>query len=161
MEEQTSEKVHIVSFLSQMRVHANFLSRWHNTALESFTSKPTASHAHQGSNPIDSNTFVPSHDASLHLPAPSGVPGPDYSTYFLPEPQGPMVSQDEAFRHALGAMYWSGYWTAMYHVRRFFFLSHIFAHGSQFQRSQAGEGQPSQVLEEGNYEEDCEDEPQR
>jgi hypothetical protein len=27
-----------------------------------------------------------------------------------------MVSQDEAFDRALSAMYWGGYWTAVYHV---------------------------------------------
>ncbi|THH32601.1 hypothetical protein EUX98_g1573 [Antrodiella citrinella] len=46
------------------------------------------------------------------------VPGPDYAQYFLPPLQGPVVSQDEAFQRALSAMYWSGYWTAMYHSQR-------------------------------------------
>ena len=32
---------------------------------------------------------------------------------------GTMISQDEAFSRALSAMYWGGYWTAMYHVRDF------------------------------------------
>lgn len=27
-----------------------------------------------------------------------------------------MVNRDEAFNNALSAMYWSGYWTAVYHV---------------------------------------------
>ena len=27
-----------------------------------------------------------------------------------------MVSQDEAFTRAMGAMYWAGYYTAIYHV---------------------------------------------
>jgi hypothetical protein len=27
-----------------------------------------------------------------------------------------MVSQDEAFTRALGAMYWAGYYSAVYHV---------------------------------------------
>ncbi|EAU93283.1 hypothetical protein CC1G_12189 [Coprinopsis cinerea okayama7 len=30
----------------------------------------------------------------------------------------PMASQDEAFSRALNAMYWSGYWTAVYHCHR-------------------------------------------
>jgi hypothetical protein len=30
-----------------------------------------------------------------------------------------MINQDEAFSRALSAMYWGGYWTAMYHVRNF------------------------------------------
>jgi len=34
----------------------------------------------------------------------------------LPEPPGSIVNQDEAFTRALRAMYWGGYWTAVYHV---------------------------------------------
>lgn len=62
---------------------------------------------------------MPTHDPSLRTPIPphpDSVPGPDYSAYHLPEPPGVMVSQDEAFTRALGAMYWGGYWTAVYHV---------------------------------------------
>ncbi|KAF9055321.1 hypothetical protein BDZ89DRAFT_1107112 [Hymenopellis radicata] len=73
------------------------------------------------SQPLDFDTFVPSHNPSLDLPlppAPPAVPGPDYASHFLPEPEGPMVSADEAFSRALGAMYWGGYWTAMYHCQR-------------------------------------------
>jgi len=29
-----------------------------------------------------------------------------------------MVSQDEAFTRAMGAMYWAGYYTAVYHHQR-------------------------------------------
>lgn len=69
------------------------------------------------SKPLDFDTFVPTHDPSLNMPTfeePLPVPGPDYSSYYLPTPPGPMVSKDEAFRRALGAMYWGGYWTAVY-----------------------------------------------
>ncbi|KAJ7604760.1 hypothetical protein B0H17DRAFT_1120781 [Mycena rosella] len=50
---------------------------------------------------LDFATFVPTYDASLALPTPeSGDAG---------------AGQDEAFSRALGAMYWGGYWTAVYH----------------------------------------------
>ncbi|OCH84688.1 hypothetical protein OBBRIDRAFT_798867 [Obba rivulosa] len=75
----------------------------------------------EDSTPLDFNTFVPSHDPSLaasFLPHPSAAPGPEYSQSYLPSPSGPMVSQDEAFQRALSAMYWGGYWTAVYHCHR-------------------------------------------
>lgn len=75
------------------------------------------------SEPIDFNTYVPSHDPSLAPLHPPSVPGPDYAQYFLPPLQGPVVSQDEAFQRALSAMYWGGYWTAMYHVSLFIEIS--------------------------------------
>jgi hypothetical protein len=61
------------------------------------------------SHPLNFDTFVPSHDPSLPQAAlePNGVP---------PVP-GEHVSRDEAFNRAMGAMYWTGYWTAVYHVR--------------------------------------------
>lgn len=39
-----------------------------------------------------------------------------YYSQMLPELSGSNVNADEAFSRALGAMYWGGYWTAMYHV---------------------------------------------
>jgi hypothetical protein len=72
------------------------------------------------SRPINFDTFLPTHDASLA----SGnlqtmpIPGPDYSSQVLLDPSRIMVTQDEAFNRALGATYWSGYWTAIYHVCR-------------------------------------------
>jgi len=39
------------------------------------------------------------------------------SNYQVDSTEGHMVSQDEAFSRAMNAMYWGGYWTAMYHVR--------------------------------------------
>ena len=40
-----------------------------------------------------------------------------------------VVSQDEAFSRALNAMYWGGYWTAMYHVRRYSLFLSLFPCG--------------------------------
>ncbi|KAJ3922663.1 hypothetical protein F5877DRAFT_88058 [Lentinula edodes] len=81
------------------------------------------------SKPLDFATFIPTHDAGLSLPgsAPprmmpegsNGVSKPDLSSYYttaLSSDLGSMVSQDEAFKRALEATYWSGYWTAVYHV---------------------------------------------
>ncbi|KAJ4477882.1 hypothetical protein C8J55DRAFT_515756 [Lentinula edodes] len=80
------------------------------------------------SKPLDFATFIPTHDAGLSLPgsAPprmmpegsNGVSKPDLSSYYttaLSSDPGSMVSQDEAFKRALEATYWSGYWTAVYH----------------------------------------------
>ncbi|KAF7340263.1 hypothetical protein MVEN_01945200 [Mycena venus] len=77
------------------------------------------------SQPLDFDTFVPNYDASLALPAPL-APGAapdaayDYSTGTgaFPPPGVGVASQDEAFARALGAMYWGGYWTAVYHCHR-------------------------------------------
>ncbi|KAK0440789.1 hypothetical protein EV421DRAFT_1905155 [Armillaria borealis] len=66
------------------------------------------------SKPIDFNTFVPSHDASLDTEDDHAA-GPSYS---LPEPPTEAVTQDEAFTRAVNAMYWAGYWTAMYQCQR-------------------------------------------
>jgi len=55
--------------------------------------------------PLNFNTFVPSHDPAL----------PDLGvtdTRNLAD-----ISKEEAFRNALNAMYWTGYWTAVYHCR--------------------------------------------
>jgi hypothetical protein len=71
------------------------------------------------SRPLDFETFIPTHDPSLNLPQlsqPPPFPGPDYSSLYLPNPPGPIVSQSEAFMRATGAFYWAGYWTAIYHV---------------------------------------------
>ncbi|KAK0475103.1 hypothetical protein IW261DRAFT_1422428 [Armillaria novae-zelandiae] len=66
------------------------------------------------SKPINFDTFVPSHDASLET-------GDDFATgasYTLHESSAETVTQDEAFTRAANAMYWAGYWTAMYHCQR-------------------------------------------
>jgi hypothetical protein len=72
------------------------------------------------SHPLDFESFVPKHDPSLALSVPpySSVAVPDYSGYYAQEPPGEMVSQDEAFTRAMGAMYWAGYYTAIYHSHR-------------------------------------------
>ncbi|KAJ7479957.1 hypothetical protein B0H11DRAFT_2025971 [Mycena galericulata] len=100
------------------------------------------------SKPLDFDTFVPNYDASLALPAPlapGGVPeygeGYDYSA--LPPPGVAVASQDEAFARALGAMYWGGYWTAVYHCHR------------SAQRMSEGEGTGD---DEGEEEEDVREE---
>ncbi|KAK0245246.1 hypothetical protein EDD85DRAFT_943651 [Armillaria nabsnona] len=66
------------------------------------------------SKPINFDTFVPSHDASLDT-GDDPVTGPSYS---LPESPTETVTQDEAFTRAVNAMYWAGCWTAMYHCQR-------------------------------------------
>ena len=55
--------------------------------------------------PLNFNTFIPSHDPAL-----SNLAATDTQNLAG-------VSQDEAFRNALNSMYWTGYWTAVYHVR--------------------------------------------
>jgi len=97
------------------------LDRWYNVPPDPSKLKksavvpqdPQTMHPDQeNSRPLNFDTFVPSHDPSLtQAPQlalePNGVP---------PVP-GEHVSRDEAFNRALGAMYWAGYWTAVYHVR--------------------------------------------
>ncbi|KAI0960902.1 hypothetical protein AcV7_000153 [Taiwanofungus camphoratus] len=70
--------------------------------------------------PLNFDTFVPTHDPSLisAVPPQAAAPGQDYTAYSLPNPPGSIVSQDEAFSRALAAMYWGGYWTAIYHCHR-------------------------------------------
>ncbi|KAF9242365.1 hypothetical protein BU15DRAFT_43961 [Melanogaster broomeanus] len=62
--------------------------------------------------PLDFQTFVPTHDPSLPISSDS-APQP----FFVPASSTTMVSQDEAFSNALSAMYWGGYWTAVYHCQ--------------------------------------------
>lgn len=82
----------------------------------------------ENSVPLDFETFVPAHDAALsfmqsmppyrHRTAPPATPTAEKEQ--LPDTcDGDAmnaVNADEAFSHALSAMYWCGYWTAMYHV---------------------------------------------
>ena len=114
--------------------------RWYNVPLSPKKSKKKAStseaqetaeytngygDAGDDSAPLNFDTFVPTHDASLASaapPHPPSVPGVDqYAQFYLPDPPGPLVSQDEAFTRALSAMYWGGYWTAVYHVSSAYF----------------------------------------
>ncbi|TFK91527.1 hypothetical protein K466DRAFT_582745 [Polyporus arcularius HHB13444] len=70
--------------------------------------------------PLNFDTFVSSHDPSLAaaagslltVPTMDGMSGPGTGSEMA------MASQDEAFSRAMTAMYWSGYWTAVYHARR-------------------------------------------
>ncbi|KAI6133885.1 hypothetical protein EV401DRAFT_2053412 [Pisolithus croceorrhizus] len=73
--------------------------------------------------PIDFDTFVPTYDPSLSEPQVRSLDalnamGSNASQSFLPPASTSMVSRDEAFNNALSAMYWSGYWTAVYHCQR-------------------------------------------
>ncbi|KAJ3849602.1 hypothetical protein EV368DRAFT_75613 [Lentinula lateritia] len=82
------------------------------------------------SKPIDFATFVPTHDPGLSLPGSApprmmpegndGIRKPDLSSHYTAAARssdpGLMVSQDDAFKRALEATYWSGYWTAVYHA---------------------------------------------
>ena len=107
--------------------------RWYNippmtteTEGSALTSTPIPKDVHgsndqEDSTPLDFDTFVPSYNPSLGPPShshPSPAPGPDYISQF---PPGPLVDEDEAFTRALGAMYWGGYWTAVYHVNDHFY----------------------------------------
>jgi hypothetical protein len=99
-----------------------YLHRWYNVppdpsklkkksaevAQESHITQPDP----ENSRPLDFDTFVPDHDPSL---APASQPA--FETYGVPPAPGEHVSRDDAFNRALGAMYWAGYWTAVYHVR--------------------------------------------
>jgi hypothetical protein len=85
-------------------------------------SKPNASASKEAkadttddSHPLNFDTFVPNHDPSLALPAPPYPSNPVHNSGSSTQP-GPMVSQDEAFSRAMGAMYWAGYYSAVYHV---------------------------------------------
>ncbi len=72
------------------------------------------------SQPINFDTFVPTHDTTLEITDTPAIP---VNASYIPDtPAGPMVSRDEAFSRALSAMYWGGYWTAMYHVCGFFHM---------------------------------------
>lgn len=68
--------------------------------------------------PLDFGTYVPTHDPSLAIQSDEAAASLTTATapFFVPPPSTMMVSRDEAFQNALSAMYWSGYWTAVYHV---------------------------------------------
>lgn len=105
------------------------------------TPSQAAATEEEDSAPLDFDTFVPSYDPSL--PVPSEAPAAPES-FFIPAPSTTMVSRDEAFSRALSAMYWGGYWTAVYHCQN--------QHSSQ----EVVEEQDHQEHEEGD-EEDLED----
>ncbi|KAI9448397.1 ribosome 60S biogenesis N-terminal-domain-containing protein [Lactarius indigo] len=100
----------------------------------------------ENSHPLNFDTFVPSHDPSLaHAPQlgsePNGI---------SPVP-GEHVSRDEAFNRALGAMYWAGYWTAMYH-------SHQRSNGEGVENDAVTNGYHESLGKAENAEDDDEDE---
>jgi len=89
--------------------------------------------------PLDFNTFVPHHDPSLSAQTQMPFPFPPHppsvpeaarthvdgiaaqhliSMPGTPSAASPASGADEAFSNALGAMYWAGYWMAMYHSHR-------------------------------------------
>ncbi|KAM5542221.1 hypothetical protein V8D89_004094 [Ganoderma adspersum] len=96
--------------------------------------------------PLNFDTFVPTHDPSLAAAAAefgSSVSMMDGALGTGAE--AAMVSQDDAFSRAMTTMYWSGYWTAVYHCRR--------------NESQAGAGDESHAAgAEGDEVEEGEDE---
>ncbi|KAF8960963.1 hypothetical protein BDZ97DRAFT_1921656 [Flammula alnicola] len=87
---------------------------WYNIPIDPSSKAAALQSAEADSQPINFDTFVPTHDASLDQ---SSNPVPT-ANYIPDTPTGLMVSQDEAFSRALSAMYWGGYWTAMYHAQR-------------------------------------------
>lgn len=93
---------------SKIEAHAGPMSK-SNAELETMDSQP-----------LDFDTFVPDHDPSLAPPVLpfSAAQAQDRTGYYLPDPPGSVVSQDEAFARALDAMYWAGYYSAVYHCRR-------------------------------------------
>ncbi|KAI0656810.1 hypothetical protein C8Q70DRAFT_317175 [Cubamyces menziesii] len=71
------------------------------------------------STPLNFDTFVPTHDPSLAAAGfSSAVPAMDGGSALAVGAEAATASQDEAFSRAMTAMYWSGYWTAVYHCRR-------------------------------------------
>ncbi|KAF8624889.1 hypothetical protein AX15_005757 [Amanita polypyramis BW_CC] len=66
------------------------------------------------SKPLDFATYVPTYNPNLE-------PSSEMLQSLGPvnTPNVAATSQDEAFSHAINAMYWTGYWTAIYHVGDF------------------------------------------
>ncbi|KIL71114.1 hypothetical protein M378DRAFT_67203 [Amanita muscaria Koide BX008] len=71
--------------------------------------KPRSGNAEVDSQPIDFDTYVPSHNPDL-----ASSLEPLQTITRAPSLRG--VGRDEAFSHAMNAMYWTGYWTAIYHA---------------------------------------------
>lgn len=92
-------------------------------ALSNGTSSVDATHASENagadSTPLNFDTFVPAYDPSLAAAGPLlTVPPLEGTSTAGTGAEAATVSQDEAFSRAMTAMYWSGYWTAIYHVSR-------------------------------------------
>ncbi|KAI0063192.1 hypothetical protein BV25DRAFT_1802829, partial [Artomyces pyxidatus] len=102
------------------------------------------------SHPINFDTFVPDHDPTLATTV-------DASAYQLAEAPGERVSRDEAFNRALNAMYWTGYWTAVYHVSPCMeFISSTDMSEQTHQQSEKG-GKEDE-MGDGEYEEEGDEE---
>ncbi|KNZ80013.1 hypothetical protein J132_07979 [Termitomyces sp. J132] len=99
----------------------------------------------ENSQPLDFDTFMPSHNPALD------VFGPENAPEFLLGASRPIVSQDEAFTRALGAMYWCGYWTAMYHAQRQ-------SDRKQSTEDEVQQGEEDSIDEDGGAEEEEEEE---
>ena len=73
------------------------------------------------SHPANFDTFVPRHDPSLS-DAKNGADeeaGRDTTGAWrgmVPPPPAAPVTSSEAFERAMGAWFWAGYWTGVYHV---------------------------------------------
>lgn len=109
-------------------------SRWYNvppSSTSTSNSKTKASTPKAGpstlqkepsenSTPLNFDTFVPTHDPSLalHIGTPSVPAEQEFASWAqnMASSSSQLVDQDEAFQRALTAMYWSGYYTAVYHV---------------------------------------------
>ena len=123
--------------------------------------------AEPDSQPLNFDTFVPTHDPSLDIPSDpisNQIPVPD-TNYIPAVGETAVVSRDEAFSRALNAMYWGGYWTAMYHVRQNFPFSFMgliyffFQAQRQLATQSTGSNGPSgPEVTVGTAEEDEEDE---
>jgi len=88
---------------------------WYNVPPKKPMSVPSAyvDDAEDNSKPLDFDTYVPTYDPSLETF--SGLPLSASSSAGI---DIGAISQDDAFSHAMNAMYWTGYWTAIYHSRR-------------------------------------------
>ncbi|TRM57174.1 hypothetical protein BD626DRAFT_223545 [Schizophyllum amplum] len=145
------------------------IRKWYNVPPAKLESQPTthgpttaaaAAHgvAQNGLQPLNYDTFVASHDASLgegderqdgvdivtHPPEAADGLG-RVSDSMFPDTaalRGLGVTQDDAFSRAMNAMYWTGYWTAVYHSNR----------GSQ--AAKTGKKRDAQDMEEGEEEVD-------
>jgi hypothetical protein len=104
-----------------MQSRAQYICRWYNvppaTNAQSFTDEQDVVKEEEVYEiDADNNTQTTQEPSASSYALP--VAPQDYASVGT-EGSAPMVSQDEAFSRALNAMYWGGYWTAVYHVRRF------------------------------------------
>lgn len=120
----------------------------------------SAGTADTNSIPLNFDTYVPTHDPSL-VGAGSALAAPamDGPTALAVGSEAAMASQDEAFTRAMTAMYWSGYWTAVYHVSTKFSLPQqhgtdkLSAAREQSRRNEAqqnGAGAPANGADDGD-----------